>query len=99
MQPLLTVLARNGLSAPDGRALHAYGVTPQEMDALGPLLSLRIGLGQRLASTAQGFVLWAAELIRRPTSLTSRKACPEYSGMSESSVSRTVRPGMLGSRM
>jgi hypothetical protein len=65
MQPLSTVLQRNGLSDPDGRALHAYSALPEEMGALGPLLSTRIGLGQRLDSTARGFVLWAAERIRR----------------------------------
>lgn len=65
MQPLLAILERNGISAPDGRALHAYSALPEEMGALGPLLSTRIGLGQRLDSTARGFVLWAAERIRR----------------------------------
>lgn len=64
MRPLSTLLTRHGLSRADGRALHAYAARPAELQELGRLLSLHLGRGERLAATAQAFVLWAAERIR-----------------------------------
>jgi hypothetical protein len=58
------VLRRVHIDAPDGRLLHAYEVTEDEQERLGKFLRMRIGVHQRLTSTAQGFVLWAAERIR-----------------------------------
>ncbi len=55
------LLSRRELSAPDGRLLHAYGVTDTEFAAIGELVSRKaIALpAPRL------FVLWASEVIRR----------------------------------
>lgn len=64
MQLLTEVLRRNGLHRPDGRALHAYGLDAVEMKALTEKLRLRIDCEQPLKSTAQAFVLWAAERLR-----------------------------------
>lgn len=64
MDVLNPILARAGLGRPDGRRLHGYEPTPDEIAALARLLRLRIETGLRAPSTAQGFVLWAAERIR-----------------------------------
>lgn len=64
MQLLADILLRNGLDRPDGRPLHAYTIDDRELAALGRLLRLRIGTEEPLASTAQAFVLWAAEYLR-----------------------------------
>lgn len=50
------MLARNGLSEPDGRPLHAFRCTEDEHRRLGDLL--------RRQRTPAGFALWAAERIR-----------------------------------
>lgn len=65
MTPVSAILERNALCRPDGRPLHGYRLTDEDLVALRQLLRTRIGLGERLFSTAQGFVLWAAERIRR----------------------------------
>ncbi|MEH7829806.1 hypothetical protein [Gemmobacter denitrificans] len=64
MQRLADILLRNGLDRPDVRPLHAYTIDDKELAALGRLLRLRIGTEEPLASTAQAFVLWAAEYLR-----------------------------------
>ncbi|RWR06569.1 STY4851/ECs_5259 family protein [Paenirhodobacter populi] len=64
MKIVQSILARNGLQHPDGRPLYAYGVTDAERENLGSFLRMRIGMGGLTPSTAQGFVLWAAEYIR-----------------------------------
>lgn len=64
MKVVQSILARNGLQLPDGRPLYSYGVTDAEREQLGSFLNLRIAVGGLTSSTAQGFVLWAAEHIR-----------------------------------
>ena len=64
MKIVQSILARNGLQHPDGRPLYAYGVTDAERENLGSFLRMRIAMGGLTPSTAQGFVLWAAEHIR-----------------------------------
>lgn len=64
MKIVQLILERNGLQRPDGRPLYSYGVTDAERDDLGAFLRMRIGMGGLTPSTAQGFVIWAAEHIR-----------------------------------
>lgn len=64
MKIVQSILARNGMQHPDGRPLYAYGVTDGERETLGSFLRRRIAMGGLTPSTAQGFVLWAAEHIR-----------------------------------
>jgi hypothetical protein len=64
MKIVQSILARNGLQYADGRPLYAYGVTDAERENLGSFLRMRIAMGGLTPSTAQGFVLWAAEHIR-----------------------------------
>lgn len=65
MQILRNVLERAHLTTPDNRPLHAYELTDDELAKLESLLRVRVASGQLLASTAQAFVIWAAEVIRR----------------------------------
>ncbi|MCX7646684.1 MAG: STY4851/ECs_5259 family protein, partial [Rhodobacteraceae bacterium] len=65
MTPLSAILERNALSQPDGRPLHGYRLTDEDMAAFRQSLPTRIANEERLGSTAQGFVLWAAERIRQ----------------------------------
>lgn len=65
MDILKEIISRCALARPDGRPLFAYDTRADEMARLATLLRFRIESGQRLASTAQAFVLWAAERIRR----------------------------------
>jgi hypothetical protein len=58
------LLARSGLTAPDGRALYVYEVSEAEASALNKLLNFRISTELRHPITAQAFVLWASEHIR-----------------------------------
>ena len=55
------LLARHGLSAPDGRLLHAYGVTDAEFAEMTAALTS----GALKVAPGRLFVLWAAEEIRR----------------------------------
>jgi len=64
LQVLEDILARCGLASADGRALHAYNTTADELAALRRLLPLRIDPGLRSRTSAQAFVLWASEHIR-----------------------------------
>jgi len=64
MELLQQILTRNNLEQPDGRPLFAYEPTADEMLRLTKLLRFRIESGQQLSSTAEAFVLWAAERIR-----------------------------------
>lgn len=64
MKVVQSILSRNGLDQPDARPLYAYGVTDAERAELGTFLRMRIAVGGLTPSTAQGFVLWAAEHIR-----------------------------------
>ena len=54
-----------GLDGPDGRPLHSYECRKAEYDQLSELLPSRIPAGKIIDSTAQWFVLWASERIRR----------------------------------
>ena len=65
MELLQQILTRNNLMQPDGRPLFAYETTADEMTRLTKLLRFRIESGQRLTNTAQAFVLWASEWIRK----------------------------------
>lgn len=56
-----SILARHGLSAPDGRMLHAYCVTDEEFAAMSAAMA-NVAPGR---SAGRIFVLWAAEEIRR----------------------------------
>lgn len=58
------ILTRNQLDDPDGRPLHAYATTQDELERLQKLLRLRIECEHRFPETAQSFVLWASEHIR-----------------------------------
>lgn len=64
MKLISVLLCRNGLVAPDGRPLHGYKVTDEELRRMTELLQLRVAVGEVLHSTAAGFVLWASERIR-----------------------------------
>lgn len=64
MKVIQSILTRNGLQCPDGRPLYAYNVTEAERESLSAFLSMSIGIGRQTLSTAQAFVLWAAEHIR-----------------------------------
>lgn len=64
MQVLKDVLTRSGIEVADGRALHAYEPTAEEIDALRRLLPLRVNPDLKSPVTAQAFVLWACEYIR-----------------------------------
>ncbi|WP_211195430.1 STY4851/ECs_5259 family protein [Tabrizicola sp. YIM 78059] len=65
MTPLSAILERNAISRPDGRPLHGYRLTNEDLAALRQPLRTRVAIEERLGSTAQGFVLWAAERIRQ----------------------------------
>lgn len=58
------ILTRNGLNAPDGRALHAYQLTPEETERLRSLLPQRVRINPEDSLTGIGFVLWASERVR-----------------------------------
>jgi len=53
------------LLEPDGRPLHLYACEDAEFTTLSRFLPLRVMSGQVINSTAQWFVLWASERIRR----------------------------------
>lgn len=60
---VLQIIASAGLKAPDGRPLHRYAVSVEQMDALRAMLRARFLAGNH-ASAAASFVLWAAEHFR-----------------------------------
>lgn len=64
MQILSDIMSRVGITVADGRPLHAYVATQEELASLQRLLPLRLNAEQRLGFTAQAFVLWACEHIR-----------------------------------
>ncbi|WP_147335668.1 STY4851/ECs_5259 family protein [Pseudotabrizicola alkalilacus] len=57
--------AARGLAGPDGRAMHLYRCDDAEFSEAGFLLSNQISSGAVEDYTAQWFVLWASERIRR----------------------------------
>ncbi|WP_374301054.1 STY4851/ECs_5259 family protein [Paracoccus sp. (in: a-proteobacteria)] len=64
MKVLNDIYARCRLDAADGRALHAYDVSANEVAALRRLLPKRIDPDLKSPVSAQAFVLWASEHIR-----------------------------------
>lgn len=76
MQILNDLLARCDISNPDGRALHAYGATPEEVATLRRLLPKRIDPDFKSKVSAQAFVLWVCEHIR--TTYTGGQITWEY---------------------
>lgn len=59
------LLARHGLSAPDGRPLHAYGLGDKGMTYLSQFLIEKMRQNLRGGRVPAAFVLWASERIRR----------------------------------
>jgi len=52
------------LTAPDGRALHLYAISPPQTAELQRILRWRLPPGRNHVPMAAAFVLWAAEYIR-----------------------------------
>src|SRR5271165_4195567 len=61
--PVLQIVAATNLGAPDGRPLHRYPVSSEQMDSLREMLRARFLAGNH-ASAAASFVFWAAEHFR-----------------------------------
>jgi hypothetical protein len=59
------ILTQSGLSRPDGRMLHSYGLSDAEIAAIEAALRCATLHQSRQVAMAGLYVLWAAERIRR----------------------------------
>lgn len=58
------IIAATGLTAPDGRALHGYPISPAQHSELARMLRSRLSPGRGYVPMPAQFVLWAAEHVR-----------------------------------